>query len=75
MSPAQRVYRFGAITCAVLALVSGYYAATLRWVPQTDFDIIGFLWVAQNLPRLFACFLTFILTGVAIHLAVRAVRG
>ncbi len=58
MNPAQRVYRIGALACALLAVVPGYYAVTLRWMPHIDFDVIGILWLLQNTPRLFAWFLT-----------------
>lgn len=36
------------------ALPPAYYAVMLPWAPRLDFDIIGFLWMIQNIPKLFA---------------------
>lgn len=75
MTPAQKVFRFGAIACGVLALLPGYWALRLRWVPAADFDVIGFLWLFQNLPRLMAVLLAGLGFGAALYFAVRSVRG
>ena len=53
-----RAYRVLAVFWVLLALVPGYYAVTLDWAPRIDFDIIGFLFVIQNAPRLLAWALT-----------------
>jgi hypothetical protein len=72
VKPAQRLYRIGAIACAALAVVPGYYAVTLRWAPHADFDIVGILWLMQNMPRLLACLLTSVFGAAAIYCAARA---
>jgi len=72
MKPVQRVSLVGAVACAILALVPGYYAVTLRWAPHADFDVVGILWLLQNLPRLVAWVLTAALGAAAFYLGVRA---
>ena len=58
MNQRQRLFRAGAIVFVLLAIAPAYYAISLPWHAKTDFDIIGFLWIMQNLPRLFAWVLT-----------------
>ena len=60
------------MACAILAVVPGYYAVTLRWAPRADFDVVGILWILQNGPRLFAWVLTSALGAAAIYFGVRA---
>jgi hypothetical protein len=58
MSAVRTVYRWCAVIVAALALVPGYYAVRLGWAPKVDFDVIGLLWLLQNVPRLTAIGLT-----------------
>jgi hypothetical protein len=50
----SRLYRTAAVLFALLALAPADYAVMLPWEPRVDFDIIGFLWLIQNLPNLLA---------------------
>ena len=57
---------------AVLALPPGYYAVKLPWAPAADFDIIGLLWVIQNLPKLLAWAMTIAFAFGAVVMTLRA---
>lgn len=50
----RRVHRVGAVLLALLALVPSWYAITLPWLPGADFDVLGILFLLQNMPRLAA---------------------
>jgi hypothetical protein len=65
-------FRFAAVAFTTFALVTGYYAIRLRWEPSADFDVIGILFVLQNLPRLTAVFLTGGFTVAAVYYWVRS---
>jgi len=58
MAYTQRVYRAAAAVFALMAIAPGYWAFRLPWAPRVDFDIIGFLWALQNLPKLTAVVMT-----------------
>ena len=58
MRAARGVYRFASVAFTLFALVTGYYALRMHWEPPADFDVIGILFVLQNLPRLTAVILT-----------------
>lgn len=73
-SMGRRERRLLAAALTGLALVPGYFAVTLPWEPKTAFDIIGFLHLVQNLPRLFALALTVGLGLGAIGLWVQVLR-
>lgn len=64
--------RAGAVIFALLSVPPGYYAMTLPWIASPDFDIIGFLWLLQNLPRLLAWGLTLGFACGAIVMGLRA---
>jgi hypothetical protein len=51
---AQQIWRFGAFLFAALGLVSAVVFARLRWRAGADFDVTGFFWLIQNVPRLTA---------------------
>jgi hypothetical protein len=75
MTSTQRIYRFGALVSVILAIVPGYYALTLDWLPGYDFDVIGVLWLIRNSPRMLAYALTAAFSGLAVYFAARAARG
>jgi hypothetical protein len=45
-SRTKKVALIGFVVCSVLALATMFLA---HWKPRADFDIIGILWVMQNL--------------------------
>ena len=51
----------------ILASVLAIYALRVGWAEQTAFDIIGVLWLMQNLPILFAWAMVFIFAALAIY--------
>lgn len=55
-----------ALLCAAGALALGIVVFRMEWVPAAPFDILGFLWLLTNLPRL-------ILGATALGFAVLAV--
>ena len=67
-----RLHRAAALMFALLALPPGYYALTMPWADRVDFDVIGFLWLMQNLPQLTAWSLTFAFLFGAVVMALRA---
>ncbi len=48
----SRVYMIAATILSGLTLALVYYCTQIRWAPRVDFDILGFLWVLQNLAQL-----------------------
>lgn len=70
----KKLSRILAAALLALAVVPGYYALTLPWAPQADFDVIGVLFVLQNLPHIVAWFLTAILCVGAIGFWVYGLR-
>ena len=56
-----RAWRAGAILFTILAVVFGVVALRLRWAStHADFDVLGVLWVLQNVGPIsvFLLFLT-----------------
>lgn len=70
MSP--RFYQASAVIFALLALPPAYYAVMLPWGPRLDFDIIGFLWAIQNIPKLLASAIAIAFAYGAVVMALRA---
>lgn len=70
---AQQVWRFGAALFAGLSLISGIVFARLKWSAGADFDVTGFLWLIQNVPRLTALVCCILFVMMAIWCLVRAV--
>ena len=68
----RRLHRTSAVIFALLALPPAYYAVMLPWGPRLDFDIIGFLWVIQNIPKLFASAIAVAFAYGAVVMALRA---
>lgn len=67
----SRAYTIAAIIFSGLTLALGYWCTRIRWAPRIDFDIIGFLWLVQNIPPLAFVGMTFFFGGVAVYCWVR----
>ena len=68
-----RIYTIAAIFFTATTLLLGYWCTRIRWAPRIDFDIIGFLWLMQNIPPLFLIALTVGSGVAAIYYWARAV--
>lgn len=62
-----RTYKWVAVVATLLGLITGISALRLPSHPQTDFDIIGFLFLIQNLPKMILSFTSFACTLVAVR--------
>jgi hypothetical protein len=72
----SRAYTIAATFFTGLTLLLGYWCTRLRWAPRVDFDILGILWLFQNIPQLFLVTITLGSAGAAIYLwARRVVEG
>jgi hypothetical protein len=60
-----RTYKWVAVFATLLGSITGMSALRLPWSPQIDFDIIGFLFVIQNLPKMVLSFMSFACALVA----------
>lgn len=69
---ATGVYRFGAIVFAGFTLLGIYFLVRLPWAAKVDFDIIGFLWLLENLPKLAVAAGTVFAGAVALYCWVRS---
>jgi hypothetical protein len=49
-----RSKRLLAFFCVVTAILSGVAYLNLPWRETVDFDIVGFLWLIRNTPKLAA---------------------
>lgn len=66
--PIVKAWRFFAIVLSVLAAGFGVLLLRVRWARPTDFDIIGFLWLLQNiLPLGVLILFLFCATGAAYY--------
>ena len=45
-------YKWVMIVSALATAAAGSFAMRLAWQPRTDFDILGVLFLMQNLPKL-----------------------
>ena len=72
MTYSRRFYRVASVLFALMAIPPGYYAFTLPWSQRADFDIIGFLWLVQNIPQLMAWGLTIAFAFGCVVMALRA---
>jgi hypothetical protein len=68
----NRPYTIVASILTGLTLVLAYCCIRLRWQPRADFDIIGFLWLVQNILPLTLVVLTLFIGGAAIHYWLRS---
>jgi hypothetical protein len=67
-----RAYTTAAIIFTGLTVFLGYWCTRIRWAPRIDFDIIGFLWLLQNIPQLTLVVMTFCTGGIAVHCWLRS---
>ena len=72
MRGAGTLFRMAAAAFTLFAVVTGYYAFRMHWEPAADFDVIGILFVLQNLPRLTAVLLTGGFVVAAVYYWVRS---
>jgi hypothetical protein len=68
----RRFYRVSAVFFALLALPPAYYAVMLPWGERVDFDIIGFLWIIQNTPKVLAAAIAIGFAWGAVVMGLRA---
>ena len=62
----KRFYATAGMITLGLALLLGYRLSKIPWEPQTAFDIIGFLWLLQNLPKAIGYFAAWALGALAL---------
>jgi hypothetical protein len=60
-------YTIAAAVLTGLTLTLGYWCTRIRWAPRLDFDIIGFLWLVQNIVQLALVVITISFAGVAVY--------
>jgi hypothetical protein len=68
----SRAYTIAATIFTGLTLALGYGCIRIRWAPRIDFDIIGFLWLVQNIVPLTLVVVTFFAGGVAVYCWIRS---
>ena len=69
---AQGVWRFGAVLFGLLGLFSAVVFVRLPWRSGADFDLTGFFWALQNLPKLVALVSLVIFFAMALWCWIRA---
>jgi len=69
---AAQVWRFGAALFAALGVVSAIVFARLTWRAGVDFDVTGFLWLIQNMPRLTALVFCILFYSMALWCLLRS---
>lgn len=70
-----RANKILASSFAMMALVLGIIAGQVPWAPRLDFDVTGFLFVAQNILPLTLWGLTFFFVAVAVACVIRLLIG
>jgi len=61
-----------AAVAAAIAMAGFVWAFRTPWAEQTSFDIIGVLWLMQNLPKIFVLVMSTLLLGVCAYLVAKA---
>ncbi|MGH7561204.1 MAG: hypothetical protein ACRENB_09290 [Gemmatimonadales bacterium] len=74
---AAGVYRAGTAVFAVLTAIMLYFFLRLPWPAHTDtdFDIVGFLWLFRAIPKLAMGGATLFCGGMALTCFVRSLRS
>jgi ABC-type proline/glycine betaine transport system permease subunit len=68
----SRANTVAAVIFTAIAVVLGYWCTRIRWAPRIDFDIIGFLWLVQNIPQLTLVTVTVFFGGLAVRFWIRS---
>lgn len=73
----RRVILGTGLLFAALAAAAIVWALQRPWIPRADFDVLGFLWLLGNLPKLFVLALAVLMAGLSAYLLLkgRALRG
>ena len=64
-------YMFAAVANGALTLVCAYGALRMPWSPKVDFDVVGFLWVLENLPRVPVIVMAFVFATMTVYCGTR----
>ena len=67
-------YKALAVFFGGLAAIAGFFFVRMHWSRGADFDVTGFLWLMQNVPRLTVLLVFTICVGTAISYWVRSWR-
>jgi hypothetical protein len=70
---AAQVWQFGSACFAACGVFCAVAFARLKWHAGADFDVTGFLWLIQNLPRLTALVLCVLFFALALWCWLRSV--
>lgn len=68
---AQGIWRFGTVLFTVLGAFSAIVFGRLTWTPSNS-DVVGFVWLAQNLPKLAALGFIVIFFSIALWCFIRS---
>jgi hypothetical protein len=68
----KRAYLIAAIICTAFSLGLGYWCTRIRWASRIDFDVVGLLWLMQNVVPVSLIIVTLGFAGAAIYCWVRA---
>lgn len=68
---ARGIWRFGAVMFTVLGAFSAIVFARLTWT-AADVDVVGFIWFAQNLPKLAALGFIIVFFSIALWCCIRS---
>lgn len=71
----RRFFLSSGIVLALLAGVGALLCSRMDWEPAAPFDVIGVLWLFQNLPRLMGVAITFGVAVAAAYCFVQAYRS
>ena len=70
-----QAYKALAVFFGILAAVAGFFFVRMNWSRGADFDVTGFLWLAENAGRLMLLALFVICVGTAISYWIRGWRA
>lgn len=71
----RRFYVCTGAIAAVFFLIALFYTLRMDWIPAANFDVLGVLWLMQNLPRLGAILISFVLGALTLFCFGRAVTA
>jgi hypothetical protein len=70
----SRAYTVAASVLTAFTLLLVYWCIRLPWASRVDFDIIGILWLMQNIPQLMLVSITFLFGLTATYCWKRALH-